>query len=875
MPTDFDRLKEAIATRYALTREIGSGGMATVYLAEDLRHQRNVAVKVLRPDLAASLGSERFFREIQVAARLQHPHILPLLDSGEAAGQYFYVMPYVQGESLRERLDKHRELPISEAVRILKEVVDALAEAHSNGVVHRDIKPDNVMLSGRHALVTDFGVAKAVSEATGKHNLTTAGIALGTPTYMAPEQAVADPQLDHRVDIYAVGVMGYEMLSGSPPFSGRSPQEVLAAQVTQAPEPLSKRREAVPPTLEAVIMKCLEKRPADRWQTATALLDQLELLSTPTLGTTPTQTRPVEAVRFGHRQFPRWLAWTLGGALVAGGALALSLRQHAPSTLQLGKRSALAAGPELELWPSISPDGRLVVYSANFQLTVRQVSGGSPVVVAPGIPGVTPRVSPDGNMIMFGGMDGIYIIPTLGGQARQIMRGNVIGGEMLPGDWSPDGTEFIYRRFDSLFVKSIDRPSERKLVTGKELHSPSWSPDGNWIAYVEGNLGFHFVGNSAPSRILVVPAEGGRPVAVTDSTSFNTSPIWVPGRRALLFISDAEGGRDIYQVELSSSGAPAGRPVRITTGLNPERISLSADGKQLAWSVFTQTSNVWEIAIPARDSVPLSSGRQVTTGTQNIEIIAVSPDGEWLYFDSDRGGSYDIWRQRISGGTPEQVTNHLASEFAPAISPDGKELAFHSTRNGANNRDVFIMPITGGEATQVSTSPDDDRGPIWGMDGQTLIWNDQSNPDSSILVSHRNSGRWSPPERLKFPEGFTTIVGPPRPDGRLPLTDRTNLRLFDLRTRTDEVVGPVVFANAAFVDWSGDGRVLYYTDFNGTNSVVVRAVTFPDKRVRTVVWADNPPLQAFRFGFAVRNAKIYLPLVERRSDVWVAEVELP
>jgi serine/threonine protein kinase len=265
MNSDFDRLKEALASRYTLVRELGSGGMATVYLAEDQRHQRNVAVKVLRPDLAASLGSERFFREIQVAARLQHPHILPLLDSGEAAGFYFYVMPYVQGESLRERLDKHGELPISEAVRILKEVVDALAEAHSNGVVHRDIKPDNVMLSGRHALVTDFGVAKAVSEATGRQNLTTAGIALGTPTYMAPEQAVADPQLDHRVDIYAAGVMGYEMLCGSPPFSGRSPQEVLAAQVTQAPEALGKRREAVPPTLEAVIMKCLEKRPADRW----------------------------------------------------------------------------------------------------------------------------------------------------------------------------------------------------------------------------------------------------------------------------------------------------------------------------------------------------------------------------------------------------------------------------------------------------------------------------------------------------------------------------------------------------------------------------------------------------------------------------------
>src|SRR6266508_2477298 len=213
-------LRNALADRYRLERELGQGGMATVYLAEDVRHHRQVAVKVLRSELAATSGSDRFFREIEDAARLQHPHILPLLDSGEAHGFYYYVMPYVAGESLRERLARVGELPIHDAVRILVEVVDALAAAHAAGVVHRDIKPDNVMLSGRHALVMDFGVAKAVSEATGRNKLTTAGVALGTPAYMAPEQAAADPHLDHRVDIYAVGTMGYELLTGSPPFTG-------------------------------------------------------------------------------------------------------------------------------------------------------------------------------------------------------------------------------------------------------------------------------------------------------------------------------------------------------------------------------------------------------------------------------------------------------------------------------------------------------------------------------------------------------------------------------------------------------------------------------------------------------------------------------
>ena len=211
-------LTVALAGRYAVERELGQGGMATVYLARDLRHERQVALKVLRAELAASLGPERFLREIKLAAQLQHPHILPLHDSGEAAGFLYYVMPYVEGESLRARLARYGELPVHDAVKLLIEVTDALAYAHERGVVHRDIKPDNVLLSGRHALVTDFGVAKAVSEATGRQQLTTAGVALGTPAYMAPEQATADPGVDHRADLYAVGVLGYELLAGHPPF---------------------------------------------------------------------------------------------------------------------------------------------------------------------------------------------------------------------------------------------------------------------------------------------------------------------------------------------------------------------------------------------------------------------------------------------------------------------------------------------------------------------------------------------------------------------------------------------------------------------------------------------------------------------------------
>ena len=314
------RLQEALADRYRIERELGQGGMATVYLAEDLKHHRKVAVKVLRPELAATLGPDRFFREIEVAARLQHPHILGVLDSGEAGGFFYYVMPFVVGETLRDRLARGGELPVPEAVRLLGEIAEALSAAHRGGVVHRDIKPENVLLSGRHAMVMDFGVAKAVTEASGDHQLTSAGVALGTPAYMAPEQASADPHMDGRVDIYAVGVVGYEMLTGATPFPGLNPQQTLAAHVTRAPMPVGQQREGLSPALEAAVMRCLAKRPADRFQTADELVTALEAVPIPSGAITPTQTQPVAAVAVKPRgQFP-WM-YVAGPALLAAVAL--------------------------------------------------------------------------------------------------------------------------------------------------------------------------------------------------------------------------------------------------------------------------------------------------------------------------------------------------------------------------------------------------------------------------------------------------------------------------------------------------------------------------------------------------------------------------
>src|SRR6266498_1490731 len=460
MPDTFQRVAEALAGRYRVERELGAGGMATVYLAEDVRHHRRVAVKVLRPELAAALGHQRFLHEIETAAQFQHPHILPLLDSGEAAGFLYYVMPYVEGESLRTRLARHGELPIHDAVKILLEVTDALAYAHGRGVVHRDIKPDNVMLSGRHALVMDFGVAKAVSEATGRQQLTTAGVALGTPAYMAPEQAAAEPHLDHRVDLYALGAMGYELVAGRPPFTGRSSQEVLAAHMTQRPEPLCARRPACPPGLEAVIMRCLEKRPADRWQTAEELLAQLEPLATPSGGTTPTATRPAEAVSSPSRRFPRSRSLIAAAALLAvAGVLTFALTR-APPEARLGRRVQLTLDPGLEIDPALSPDGGLVAFAAGplgrTRLYVRQVDGGAPVAITPERGGFArvPRWSPEGRRLLFLSDRGLEVIPALGGPSKLLLR--VQQGTWSDGTWSPDGRSTAYALGDSVYVRSLE-----------------------------------------------------------------------------------------------------------------------------------------------------------------------------------------------------------------------------------------------------------------------------------------------------------------------------------------------------------------------------------------------------------------------------------
>lgn len=361
--TDFSaRLQGVLGSSYELERELG-GGMSRVFVARETALGRRVVVKVLPPEMAGGVNAERFRREIQLAASLQHPHIVPLLTAGSSGDLLYYVMPMVEGDSLRDRIVRGGELPIATVVRVLRDVSAALSYAHARGVAHRDIKPDNILLAGDFALVTDFGVAKAVSEATGETSITSIGIALGTPTYMAPEQAAADPHADYRVDIYALGAVAYEMLTGRPPFTAPSPQMVLAAHVSQTPEPVTAHRASVPAALATIVMRCLEKKPADRWQSADEVYQQLASMATPSAGYPPTEAVAATA-RVQSHGAPAWrsrrttvaAAFVLGAAALAATAFLFSRGSTAEFDPQ---RVSVQALDNRTGDPALAPVGRM------------------------------------------------------------------------------------------------------------------------------------------------------------------------------------------------------------------------------------------------------------------------------------------------------------------------------------------------------------------------------------------------------------------------------------------------------------------------------------------------------------------------------------
>ncbi len=866
-----ERLSAALSDRYRLERELGAGGMATVYLAEDLKHHRKVAVKVLRPELAATLGPDRFDREIEVAARLVHPHILGLLDSGEAEGFFYYVMPYVEGETLRDRLARSGELPVHEAVRLLGEITDALAVAHKAGVVHRDIKPENILLSGRHAMVMDFGVAKAVTEASGRQQLTTAGVALGTPAYMAPEQATADPHLDGRVDIYALGVLAYEMLTGLPPFHGLNPQQTLAAQVTQAPVGVSQRRPGLSAALESVVMRCLAKRPADRFQTADELAAALEPLATPSGGMTPTHTVPIGAVTAPHGT-PGWVRGALVGAVVlAGGAAAFALLNRAPATAALVQPQQLTRSAGIQESPFITSDGKGVAYRIRGpgdtarRVELRRGTDGSAVVLAE--VGAPLGWSPDGDRFLVATPRGLETVPALGGPSTLLVAG------ARHGTWSPDGQRLAYVRGDSVLLRAGDGQSTL-LAQTFDPHSLAWSSDGKWIAYVSDNSRYLLDWNIAVSSLWLVPAAGGAAVQLTTGDALDLSPVWAPDSRRLLFVSGRSRTRDIYQLNLGSDGSPRGEPAQITVGLNVSQIALAPDGEHLAYSVVTNRSNIWRVKEPATGPVSSRTAELVTTDQESIESFWISRDGQWLVFDSDRSGIQQIFRRRLSGGDVQQITRGASPAFSVSLSPDGKQVGYHAIVNGL--RRVFVTSSEGGEQP-VQVSPgtfQDERNPQWSPDGQRLAWTTIQNGVQRAQAVARVAQGWSPPREVASPG---TVVSSTWGDAaRLLAIDTVNFRLIGV-SADDRSSPPRILYQATEATPKGLGAPVASADH--------RAVYFHSGQGIWVMPMQGGPLGPLvRFDDPLHphatNARnvsgsagfVYFTLQSPQSNIWTARV---
>ena len=420
---DIDRLDVALANRYRLRQELGRGGMATVYLAEDERHRREVAVKVLRADLAAVVGPERFLNEIRVTASLDHPHIVPLLDSGATDGLLWYVLPYIRGESLRARLAREKQLGVDEALRIARQVANALDFAHQRGVIHRDVKPENILLHEGEAMLADFGIALAVQDAGG-NRLTETGISLGSPHYMSPEQATGERQLDARSDIYSLGAVVYEMLTGEPPHTGASVQAVMAKLLTERPTSIRAIRDTVPETVDAAVAKALAKMPADRFPSAG---DFARALDTP--------GRKVERLSGTRRSKLLWSSMT-GAAAVAIIAWMLP-RAFAPRVVEPERIQLTVTGNAKT--PALSSDGRRLAYVANdcgedgyctVRVVVQDVGGAGSATIVKGWAAIWRlEWSGDDRYVLVNGLPGsgrpwgLFAVPALGGEPRLL--GNV------------------------------------------------------------------------------------------------------------------------------------------------------------------------------------------------------------------------------------------------------------------------------------------------------------------------------------------------------------------------------------------------------------------------------------------------------------------
>ena len=630
-PPLVERLASALEGRYALERELARGGMATVHLARDLRHGRRVAIKVLREELAAAVGAERFLEEIRVTASLQHPHILPLFDSGSADRVLWYVMPFVEGETLRSRLAREGRLPVNVALQLAREMADALEYAHRHGVVHRDVKPENVLLQSGHALVADFGIALALEHAGGDR-LTRTGITLGTPQYMAPEQAAGDGAIDARTDVYALGAVLHEMLAGESPFAAGSQQEMLRRILHEPPTALATRRADVSSFLDGAVRQALAKRPDDRFPSAAAFSAALAL---PSGGTESGSSAAGNAANIAGRELTGGDTHERSGRGRRVSARAAMYAAAATLVIGLAGGWALARSSVLERWTSTAPDfwpstveARVASAAMTGATSLTIVDrAGRPVRTIEADRPWTPRFSPDGRRLAYGAFGAgrstsdLWVIDLYEGTERRFTDGTDDSNDP---QWSADGAMIAYSASapggKDLLLRKLGGNKSSVLATRNGTQFPSdWARDGSALLVTE---------DAGPDRhdILVQPTDGSTPSAYAATSADETAARISPDGQWVAYTSDQSGRAEVY---LDSYRAP-GRPVVISSGGGMHPV-WRGDGRELYYWNDGALVAV-RLGASSNDAPPMAGTRTVLfrapyQGGINT-MYDVSPDGE-------------------------------------------------------------------------------------------------------------------------------------------------------------------------------------------------------------------------------------------------------
>ncbi|HEX3236013.1 MAG TPA: protein kinase [Gemmatimonadales bacterium] len=816
------RVSGALSAQYRLEQEIGAGGMATVYLAEDLRHDRRVAVKVLRPELAAVIGAERFLAEIKLTANLQHPHILPLFDSGEADSFLYYVMPFVEGESLRDRLTREKQLPVDDAVRIACEVASALDYAHRHRVIHRDIKPENILLHDGRALVADFGIALAASQAGTR--MTETGMSLGTPHYMSPEQAMGEREITARSDVYALGAVLYEMLTGDPPFTGSTAQAIVARVVTESPRPLLPQRHTIPPHVESAVLTALEKLPADRFATAAQFADAL---------TTPGVTRQVTS-----RTIP----------LVAASRGSARARLRDPLTIGLAVLAAAGLGLAGTLMWRSRPESS--VPTVRFLYT-----GSDSATVASDWAPWPAAISPDGSLLVYpvsqpGGTDILYV-----------RRADQLEGHAIPGTnngnqplFSPDGRWIAFEANNVDKKVRLDGSAPVRIATGGADNGADWTTSDELV--IGSGISAHGL-----SKVSVA---GGDLVPFTAPDSAHGEfdhlwPIGTPDGRSVVFViwHGALPTSELAMVSLDGGpvvrlGLKAIRPLAV---VDDALVYVLADGAVMAVPLDVVHRRVTGKPVPVLDPVPV-------IGAFNGNSAVFVSRGGALVTGLEAARSQLMWVGR--DGTSRPVSRELRSFDSPRISPDGRHIAVLVT--DGPKTDIWVDDLETGTLSRLTSSGNMTIAE-WSRDGRSVIYAAPGN-GSNWAVWRQSLGGGTTPELL-VEQPLLAPVADLAPDGHTVLLQTLTASTWDLqsmRVDSTRALKPFNVTPASDLDprFSPDGRwAALTTDESGAFEVYVRSYPEPTVKIQVSVgggagamWSADGTRLYYSVGNAIVEARL-------------------